>query len=267
MHVRRTTARDGAALAGLIAAAPYGNHLLEARVQRDSGGEVWGCWESDRLCGAAYLGAAIFPSVLGADCQAALAARLPDSARTAGSITGERATVLGFWERLAPLWPSPARLIRASQPFLLLERRLELPAGSPVRPAVEAELAAYTAAGAMMFIGEIEAAPPLRALQQRYLASIRAGHSFAAVTAGRVYFKCDIGFVNGDIAHLQGVWLAPELRGQGRAAELLAGALAQIQTQVAPRVSLYVNDFNEPALALYRRLGFEQVDEYATVFF
>lgn len=30
-------------------------------------------------------------------------------------------------------------------------------------------------------------------------------------------------------------------------------------------VSLYVNDFNTPALGLYRSLGFEQVGTFATV--
>ena len=31
--------------------------------------------------------------------------------------------------------------------------------------------------------------------------------------------------------------------------------------------ALYVNDFNAPALATYRAVGFEQVDEFATVLF
>ncbi len=34
-----------------------------------------------------------------------------------------------------------------------------------------------------------------------------------------------------------------------------------------PVVSLYVNDYNAPALATYRRVGFEQVGTYATVLF
>ena len=267
MQVRRATSRDRVAVSALLESAPFSNHLLAARLQRESGAELWGCWREGELSGAVAVGAALYPSRIDSESQAALADLLPERAAMVGSITGERESVLGLWNQLAPRWPVAARLVRQSQPFLVLSQQLTAPADSPVRRAREADLPAYTAAGAMMFAAEIEAPPPLRALQQRYHASIRAGRSFAAVSEERVYFKCDIGFVLDGVAHLQGVWLAPELRGRGSSAELLAGALAIVQAEIAPRVSLYVNDFNVPALALYRRLGFEQVDEYATVFF
>ncbi|WP_258933656.1 hypothetical protein [Nesterenkonia pannonica] len=37
--------------------------------------------------------------------------------------------------------------------------------------------------------------------------------------------------------------------------------------RLAPTVSLYVNDYNAPALSTYRRVGFDQVGTYATVLF
>jgi predicted GNAT family acetyltransferase len=36
---------------------------------------------------------------------------------------------------------------------------------------------------------------------------------------------------------------------------------------VAPLASLYVNDFNAPARAAYRRVGFREVGRYASVLF
>ena len=36
---------------------------------------------------------------------------------------------------------------------------------------------------------------------------------------------------------------------------------------MAPVVSLYVNDYNEAAMAAYRRVGFRPVGTYATVLF
>ena len=54
---------------------------------------------------------------------------------------------------------------------------------------------------------------------------------------------------------LQGIWTPPELRGRGLATASLA-AICDRLLEVSPTLSLYVNDFNEAAIALYRRVGF-----------
>ena len=45
----------------------------------------------------------------------------------------------------------------------------------------------------------------------------------------------------------------------------MAAVVQHVRRSFAPTVSLYVNSFNAPALAVYRRVGFRQVGTYATV--
>jgi len=63
------------------------------------------------------------------------------------------------------------------------------------------------------------------------------------------------------------VWVIPELRGQGLAAPALASVVDFVQEEIAPNVTLYVNDFNRAARNVYARIGFDQVGEFATVLF
>jgi len=72
--------------------------------------------------------------------------------------------------------------------------------------------------------------------------------------------------VSAAASQVQGVWLDPEVRGRGLAAAAMA-AVVQHARAVAPVVSLYVNDFNLPARATYRRVGFTQVSEFATILY
>ena len=50
---------------------------------------------------------------------------------------------------------------------------------------------------------------------------------------------------------------------------LLGMAAVVVQTRAAghPTVSLYANDYNEAALRMYRRVGFDQVGTFATVMY
>lgn len=89
-----------------------------------------------------------------------------------------------------------------------------------------------------------------------------------------VAFKADVGALwsppgqQPGVAQLTGVWTRPDLRGRGVASVALAATVDAVRRDhVGPggTVSLYVNDFNAPALGLYRSLGFEQVGTFATV--
>ena len=97
------------------------------------------------------------------------------------------------------------------------------------------------------------------------LALIDRGHTFIAIEDGAVIFKADVGSVALGCAQLQGVWLAPHLRGQGLAVPLMASVVEQVMETRARWVTLYVNDFNESARATYARVGFEDVGTFSTV--
>jgi uncharacterized protein len=104
--------------------------------------------------------------------------------------------------------------------------------------------------------------------QARVAELVGSGRSFARLDQnGKVAFKAEIGAATGQACQVQGVWVAPEYRGQGLAAPGMAAVLRYALADVAPVVSLYVNDFNTAARAAYRRVGFRDVGLYASVLF
>ena len=96
---------------------------------------------------------------------------------------------------------------------------------------------------------------------------IGAGRAFARIEDGEVVFKAELGALSSGAAQIQGVWVAPHRRGEGLAAAGVAAVAAIAVPRMAPQVSLYVNQHNEPALRAYRRVGFEQVGTFMTVLF
>jgi hypothetical protein len=96
---------------------------------------------------------------------------------------------------------------------------------------------------------------------------IRAGRAFARIENGEVIFKAEVGSVTPHACQVQGVWVNPAHRGEGLASAGMATVVAETQRSIAPVVSLYVNDFNTPARAAYRRAGFTEVDTFMSVLF
>lgn len=186
------------------------------------------------------------------------------------SVFGPREEVEGLWKHLSPHW-GPARALRSRQPLLVSERPpsvLGVELDPRVRPARPAEVDLILPAAEHMFTAEI-GYPPYRGSDRGYRASLGAlvarGHTYVVVEDGEVVFKTDVGSLALGCAQLQGVWLAPRLRGQGLAVPMLAAVVEQVMVGQAPLVSLYVNDFNAAARATYERLGFHEVGDFATV--
>lgn len=138
------------------------------------------------------------------------------------------------------------------------------------RLATSADLGELLPAAAAMFTEEVGFDPVAR-YGDGYAARLRtliAGQRSAIVTDvnDRVIFKADAGIVNLDAAQVQGVWLHPDYRGCGLAKPFFASA-AQVLQRRYPHLSLYVNDYNARALAMYRGTGWEQIGQFSTIIF
>ncbi len=198
----------------------------------------------------------------------AIAGRVRRLRRQCASIFGPIDQVAGLWDRLGPGW-GPARTIRPEQ--LLMSTVVDpgrLPPDGRVRRARLDEVDLVVPAAAAMFTEEI-GYPPFIGSSTAYrsvvAALVRSGRTFVWIDGGRVLFKADVGSVGVDAAQIQGVWLAPHLRGRGLAAPLMVSVTSAVLREVAPEATLYVNNFNAAAIATYRAVGFRQVGTFATV--
>ncbi len=80
-------------------------------------------------------------------------------------------------------------------------------------------------------------------------------------------FKAEIGAVTPHACQVQGVWVRPELRGRGLAVAGMSAVVQEALRTIAPVVSLYVNDFNAPARAVYRKVGFTERATLTSILF
>jgi hypothetical protein len=119
-----------------------------------------------------------------------------------------------------------------------------------------------------MSVGELGYDP--RAQRSTFVAGVRRaielGCWWVWIVEGELRFQCNIGARTPVTAQIQGVWTPAALRGRGYATLALA-ATARRLLETNPTVSLYVNDFNSEAIALYDRIGFTRVGELATYLF
>lgn len=192
--------------------------------------------------------------------------------RRCTSILGPAISVLGLHLGLTERWPaswSGVSNIRQRQPLMLLERPPLIAPDPRVRRLTADDYPSYLDASVHMYTDEIGSSPFKygtgyeRFVMQRLV----DGDAFGVVDEqGKVIFKADLGPRLGDQAQLQGVWVDPALRGQGISVPALSGML-RLAMQRYPRISLYVNDFNAPAVKAYERLGFAEVGALATVHF
>jgi predicted GNAT family acetyltransferase len=175
-----------------------------------------------------------------------------------------------MWELLRPYWSQP-REIRDAQPVMSISGEPRVAADPLLRRVRPDELDVLLPASVAMFTEEVGVSPlgldGGAAYRARVAELIALGRAFARIEDGQVLFKAEIGAVTPHACQVQGVWVRPELRGRGLAVAGMAAVVNEALRSVAPVVSLYVNDFNAPARAVYRKVGFTEVGTLTSVLF
>jgi hypothetical protein len=184
-------------------------------------------------------------------------------------IVGPQATVASFWPRIAA-GRIPPRIVRERQLVMRVERESLRPSSLPVRVrlARPAEASIVAENSAQMIVGELGYDP--RKARAEFSGGIREMIArerwWVGEYDGRLCFFCSVGAWCRETAQLQGVWSPPDLRGRGLATASLT-AICEKLLDFSPSLSLFVNDFNESAIAMYRRVGFSYVADYQSLIF
>ncbi|HEU0190056.1 MAG TPA: GNAT family N-acetyltransferase [Mycobacterium sp.] len=268
---RVSVVRDAATVWRMLDQDPVGSCMVAARVAdhgvdpRSIGGELWtrrGAGES--LC---YSGANLVPLCGGPADLKAFADKAMGSVRRCSSLVGRADLVLPMWQRLESAW-GPPRDVRDNQPLMALSRMPNCPIDPEVRQVRPDELDAYLVAAIDMFIGEVGIDPRSgdngRGYRRRVANLIACGRAWARFEDGKVVFKAEVGSQSPAVGQIQGVWVHPDWRGRGLGSAGTA-TVAAVTVGTGRIASLYVNDFNVVARAIYERVGFAQVGTFATV--
>lgn len=221
-----------------------------------------------RCVAALHVGANVVPIATDDAARQALADRLRRGGRRGSSLVGPAQEVLDLWRLLDGAW-GPAREVRARQPLLALDRAPRVEPDPLVRAVRPDEIDVLVPACIAMFTEEVGVSPVAggagAAYRARVAELVRAGRALARIEDGRVVFKAEIGAASRSACQVQGVWVAPERRGQGLSEPGMAAVAEIARERIAPIVSLYVNDFNAVARRCYDAVGFRAAGEFATV--
>ncbi|MGW5276688.1 GNAT family N-acetyltransferase [Streptomyces sp. NPDC004044] len=266
----------GAALA-ILESEPVVNAFVTSRVQIAGldpwrlGGEMWGWYADGRLRSLCYSGANLVPICATPEAIRAFADRARRAGRRCSSIVGPAEATAQLWRLLEPGW-GPAREVRANQPLMVTESPAADVTPDPlVRRIRKDEIEVLMPACVAMFTEEVGISPLAGdgglLYQARVAELIGAGRSFARIEDGKVVFKAEIGAATPQACQVQGVWVAPEHRGRGLSETGMAAVLRHALADVAPVVSLYVNDYNTAARKAYTRVGFREAGAFMSVLF
>lgn len=285
MTLSRSRARHGVSVLGstdlpdfleLAARNPVVNAFAEYRARsthlepRLLAGEIWGRYDAGQLVAACHVGANLVPVECTEDDARAFAERALTRPRSVVTIVGPQDQVWPLWNCLSDSW-GPSREARWDQPHLELARAPLVAPDPAVRQTTPDDFEALYPACVSMYTEEVGVDPESDGGAPIYRSRVRQliglGWSFSRIEDGQVVFKAEVAHATPRAAQIQGVWVAPERRGQGLAAAGVAAVVSACRREIAPIASLYVNVWNEPARKAYARVGFEQTGTFATIMF
>jgi uncharacterized protein len=260
----------------LLAADPVVNVFADYRTRitqldpRWLGGEMWGWFDDDRLASLCHVGANLVPVNATREACDAFVDRAIRTGPRSSTIVGPQDSVELLWAGLEEHWPTP-RDFRWDQPHLVARREPTGPRDPLVRRTTKDEVDLLYPACVAMYTEEVGISPELDGGRDLYRARVNQlvgrGWSFSRIEDGRVVFKAEVACATPAACQIQGVYVAPELRGQGLCTAGMATVVDLCLREIAPAVSLYVNAHNVPARAAYERAGFAQTGTFSTIMF
>ena len=155
----------------------------------------------------------------------------------------------------------PPTVIRMNQPVYALARTLEYPDLTRGRYSTIRDLEQLVPACAAMHKEEVGIDPMERdavGYRERIRELIEKKRSLVLMENGVIAAKCEYSAVTPDSVQLMGVWTHPKYRRRGLSRELLTEVCGHLSRK-GKTVTLFVNDFNTPAVSLYESLGFKRI--------
>jgi len=155
----------------------------------------------------------------------------------------------------------PPTVVRLRQPVYVLEDSSGAPGLKSVRYSTLEDLDALVPACAAMHREEVGIDPLDRdagGYRQRVRELVLRQRSLILPVGNSIAFKCEYSAVTATAIQLMGVWTAPDHRRKGYARRGLTEICSHIRGQ-GLKVTLFVNDFNSPAIQLYESLGFTRI--------
>lgn len=279
VSLERLSPRDLVEVFGFLDRDPVLNVYLTALVLRDSLAQVrdefWAARRGGTLVGLLHLGGPS-GSLLPLTSDPEAARRMSDLACERLSfmprrfqVIGPRAVVGDFTHRLRRAGLAP-RLFR-NQTYMALARPA-LPRFERVpdlRSACSEDYDVVYESGARLRAEELEEDPrtaDAAAYARRVQEECRDGYTSLWLDGAGLCFRASVSARTPDAVQISGVYTPPERRNQGFARRGVS-ELCERLFEHSRNACLFVNDFNAPALAVYRRIGFREIAEWASAFY
>lgn len=155
----------------------------------------------------------------------------------------------------------PPTVVRMNQPIYAAKKRLDFPDLNVARYSTVRDLDQLVPACAAMHREEVGIDPLERdavGYRERIRELIDKKRSVVRLVDGVIAAKCEYSAVTDDAVQLMGVWTHPDYRRRGLAFEMLREVCGHLFRK-GKTVTLFVNDFNLPAIGLYESLGFQRI--------
>jgi len=279
LTIQRLGPPDLVELFGFLDRDPVLNVYLLALTLRDALGrpqeEVWAARRGADLVAAVHLGGpsgAVLP--VGDDTEAL--DRLADQTLGRRALLPRRIQIVGTRGAVDPFVRSFAAAgihprLHRMQVYMALEPA-RLPAFErlpELRLATALDYAVLFESGALLRAEELEEDPregDATSYARRVGEEARDGSTWLWVEGGALRFRASVSALTADAAQIAGVYTPAALRNRGFARRGLSELCVRL-TGRTRGICLFVNDFNAPALALYRRMGFTATSDWASAFY